>query len=54
MDAPRICAVTFSFSVVVDVVTELAREGMLRDLLYADDLVLMNEMVERFGNVFLE
>ena len=28
---------------VVDVVTELAREGVLSELLYADDLILMND-----------
>ena len=31
----------FLFAVVVDVVTELAREVALCELLYADDLVLM-------------
>ena len=36
----------FLFAVVVDVVTELAREGALSDLQYADDLVLMSEATE--------
>ena len=27
---------------------------MLSELLYADDLVLMNEMIERFRNKFLK
>ena len=31
----------FQFAVVVDVVTDLAREGVLSELLYADDLVLV-------------
>ena len=31
--------------VVVDVVTDLAREGVLSDLLYADDLVWMSEKI---------
>ena len=31
----------FLLAVVVDVVTEFAREGVLSKLLYADDLVLM-------------
>ena len=30
----------------VDVVTEFAREGVLSELLYADDLVLMSETIE--------
>ena len=34
------------FAVVIDVVTELAREGLLSELLYADDLVLMSESIE--------
>ena len=33
----------FIFAVVVDVVTELARVGVLSELLYADDLVLISE-----------
>ena len=32
----------FLFAVVVDVVTELAGDGMLSELLYADDIVQMN------------
>ena len=36
----------FLFVVVVDVVTEFAREGALSELLYADDLVLMSETIE--------
>ena len=37
---------TFLFAVVVDVVTEFAREGALSELLYADDLVLVSESIE--------
>ena len=37
---------TFLFAVVVEVVTEYAREGALSELLYADDLVLMTETIE--------
>ena len=38
MDAPRICgSVTFIFAVVVNVVTEEARDGVLSELLYAND-----------------
>ena len=36
----------FLFAVVVDVVTEFAREGVLCELLYADDLVLMSEAIK--------
>ena len=41
----------FLFSVVVDV-TELARDGVLSELLY-DDLVLMCETIEGLRNQFL-
>ena len=35
----------FLFAVFVDVVSELTREGVLSELLYADDLVLIGETV---------
>ena len=34
------------FAIVVDVVTEHAREGLLNEILYANDLVLMSESLE--------
>ena len=34
------------FAVVVDVVTEYAREGLLNEILFANDLVLMSESLE--------
>ena len=34
------------FAIVVDVVTEHAREGLLNEILYADDLVQMSESLE--------
>ena len=37
----------------VDVVTEFAREGVLCELLNADDLVLMSVAIEGLGNNFL-
>ena len=40
----------FLFAVVVDVVTELAREGVLSELLYVDDLVLMRETIDGLRN----
>ena len=48
------CAVTFFSGVVVDVVTELARQSALSELLYADDLVLLSETIEGLRNKFLE
>ena len=34
------------FAIVVDVVTENAREGLIKELLYADDLVIMSEAMQ--------
>ena len=34
------------FAIVVDVVTEYAREGLLNEILYAYNLVLMSESLE--------
>ena len=44
----------FLFALVVDVVTEFAREGVLRELLYADDLVQLNETIVTLRNMLLE
>ena len=45
----------FIFAVVVDVVTEFAREDVLSLLLYADDLVLvMSQTIEGLRNKFLK
>ena len=35
-----------TFAIVVDAVTEQARKGLLNEILYADDLVLMSENFE--------
>ena len=43
---------TVPLAIVVDVVTELAREGMLRELQYAEDLILMSEIIERLMSKF--
>ena len=40
------------FAVVVDFVTELAKEGVLSKLLYANDLVLMSKTIEELRNKF--
>ena len=43
------------FAIVVDIITENARRGVVNELLYADDLVLMSETMEdlkkRFWNL---
>ena len=44
----------FLLAVVVDVVTELAREGALSELLYADDLGPMSETIKALRNKFLK
>ena len=38
----------------VDVVTEFTRDGVLNELLYADDSVLMSETMEGLMNKFLK
>ena len=43
----------FLFALVVDVVTEFARDGALSELLYADDLVRMSETIKRLRDKFL-
>ena len=52
-DAPRSVLSHFLFAVVIDVVTEFAREGELSELLYADDLVLISETIDQLLNKFL-
>ena len=54
MVAQRSVLSSFLFAVVVDIVTELARECVLRELLYADDLVLMRETIEGLCNRFMK
>ena len=44
----------FLLAVVVDVVTEFAREGALSELLHADDIVLMSETIDGLRNKFLK
>ena len=41
-----LCYHQLIFSIVVDAVSEHAREGLLNEILYADDLVLMSENLE--------
>ena len=42
------------FAVMVDVVTQFARECMLSELLYADDFLLMSEAIYGLRNKFLK
>ena len=42
----------FLFAVVVDVVTKLASDCVLSELLYDDDSVLMSESIEGLWNKF--
>ena len=42
------------FTLLLDVVTELVRKGVLRELLYADGLVLKSETIEGLRNKFLK
>ena len=44
----------FLFAAVVVVVTELAREGVLDEMLYADYLVLMNEINDGHRHMFMK
>ena len=44
----------FLFEVVVDFVTEIAREDELSELLYTDDLALMRETIELHRNNLLK
>ena len=42
------------FAMVIDEVTENARKGWMKQILYADDLVLMGETIEEFRENFDE
>ena len=44
----------FLFALVVDVVTEVDRVGVLSELLHADDLVLMSETIGGLRNKFIK
>ena len=44
----------FLFALVVDVVAEFTRNGVLRELLYANDIVLMSEIMEALRDKFLK
>ena len=42
------------FAIAVDVILENAREGLMNEILYADDLVLISESVENLKEKFLK
>ena len=49
-----LCCHLFFFAVVVDVVSELSILGVLSEVQYADDLVLMSETIESLRNNFIK
>ena len=40
------------FATVVDIISEYARERLMNEILYADDLVLMSESMENLKEFF--
>ena len=42
------------FTITVEVITENPREGLMKEILHADDLVLMNESIENLKEKFLK
>ena len=44
----------FLIALLVDVVTEFARDDKLNELLYADDLIMMSETIKGLRNKFLK
>ena len=42
----------FLLALLVDVVTQFAREGASGEILYADDIVLMSETIEKIRDMF--
>ena len=42
------------FAIAVDVISENARERLMKEVLYADDLVLMSESIEHLKEKFLK
>ena len=42
------------FKIIVDAITENAREGFMNQILFADDLVLLNESMENLRETFLK
>ena len=44
----------YLFAVLVDAITEFDKEGVLSELLYADDIVLMSQIIEGLRNKFIK
>ena len=42
------------FAIAVDVISENAREGLMNEILYVDDLILMSESMENLKEKFLK
>ena len=42
------------FAIAVNIISENAREGLLNEILYADDLILMSKSVENLKEKFLK
>ena len=42
------------FAIAVGIISENAREGLMNEILYADDLVLINESTENLKEKFLK
>ena len=42
------------FAIAVGVISENAREGLMNEILYANDLVLMSESIENLKEKFLK
>ena len=42
------------FAIAVDVISENAREGLMNEILYADDLAFMNESMDILKEKFLK
>ena len=42
------------FAIAVDVISENAREGLMNEILYADDFVLMSDSMENLKEKFLK
>ena len=49
-----ICVVAIHLAIAVDVVMEYGREGLMNELLYADDFVLIIKSIENWGEKFFK
>ena len=49
-----LCCRRFFFAIAVDVISENAREGLMNEILFADDLVSMSESIENLKKKLLK